>query len=572
MQPYDIAIIGGGPGGSTTGALIKKYHPNLRVAIFEKEAFPREHVGESQLPPISSILHEMGCWDDVEAAGFPIKIGATYRWGQEDTLWDFEFLPIDQFKDEPRPAHYTGQRKQTAFQVERAVYDDILLRHAEKLGCEVFQQTGVKSVAKNGDQVTGLTLSDGRQIEAAYYVDASGNAAILRKAMGVDVTVPTALKNVAFWSYWENAEWAVEIGVGGTRVQVMSLGTGWLWFIPLSPTRTSIGFVCPAEHYKASGKSPEEIYLAAIASDKTICALTKNAIRETDVQGTKDWSFLADRSAGENWLMVGECAGFADPILAAGMTLTQTGAREAAYILPQVLAQPEERVWLFQHYSSTQRTRIRQHIRFADFWYTANGQFSDLQDYTAQIASDAGLKLSAKEAFRWLGTGGFTNDSPGQVGLGGLDLVSMKQITERFTDETLGWELNRYNRFKLNLKEAQETKAPVFKDGKITYLPAYVRGEKQLIRAGLFELILQVLQKAVAISDIHALLTQYFTANPGQGATPALGIYHALQTLETLVLEGWVVGSNDRRKSRLKLSTPREGSIIHTNRDERPAA
>ena len=54
----DVAIIGGGPGGSTCAGLLKKYAPDLEVALFEREVFPREHVGESQLPPISKILNE----------------------------------------------------------------------------------------------------------------------------------------------------------------------------------------------------------------------------------------------------------------------------------------------------------------------------------------------------------------------------------------------------------------------------------------------------------------------------------------------------------------------------------
>jgi flavin-dependent dehydrogenase len=235
MAPYDVAIIGGGPGGSTAGSLIKKYRPELRVLILEKERFPRDHVGESQLPPLSDILYEMGCWDDVEAANFPIKIGVTYRWGKNRDLWDFEFLPLGDSKDEPRPAKYEGQRRQTAFQVDRARYDDILLRRAEALGCEVREQTRVSGVRRDGDRVTGLEIGREKEVVTArHYIDASGHIGVLRRAMGVETHVPTRLQNIAIWDYWENADWAVEIGVGGTRVQVMSVGYGWIWFIPLA--------------------------------------------------------------------------------------------------------------------------------------------------------------------------------------------------------------------------------------------------------------------------------------------------------------------------------------------------
>src|SRR6201992_2703477 len=114
---YDVAIIGGGPSASTCAAWRKKYNPSLDVAVFEREVFPRDHIGESLLPPISPILEEMGCWDKVETAGFPIKLGATYRWGKNPELWDFDFVPVDQFQVEPRPAKFEGQRTATAFKV-----------------------------------------------------------------------------------------------------------------------------------------------------------------------------------------------------------------------------------------------------------------------------------------------------------------------------------------------------------------------------------------------------------------------------------------------------------------------
>src|SRR5580658_7423459 len=118
---YDVVIAGGGPAGSTLGTLLRKYDPTISVLILERERFPRDHVGESQLPAVCEILDEMGVWDKVEAANFPIKIGATYRWGLTNDLWDFNFLLEGKFADEPRPARYEGVRKRTAFQVDRSV-------------------------------------------------------------------------------------------------------------------------------------------------------------------------------------------------------------------------------------------------------------------------------------------------------------------------------------------------------------------------------------------------------------------------------------------------------------------
>lgn len=143
----------------------------------------------------------------------------------------------------------------TAFQVERAIYDDILLRRAQQLGCDVRQQTKVAKVERDGDRVTGLTLASGQTVTARWYVDASGHGGLLRRALDVPVTCPARLKNVAIWDYWDNVEWADTIGVGGTRVQVLSVGYGWIWFIPVSPSRASIGLICAASYYKESSPS-----------------------------------------------------------------------------------------------------------------------------------------------------------------------------------------------------------------------------------------------------------------------------------------------------------------------------
>jgi flavin-dependent dehydrogenase len=563
---HDVTIIGGGPGGSTTGALLKKYAPDLRVVILEKAKFPRDHVGESQLPPISEILDEMGCWEKVEAADFPIKIGATFRWGQSPDLWDFEFLPLDEFRDEPRPAKFEGQRRQTAFQVDRAVYDEILLRHAEELGCDVREETKVTGVERDGDRVTGLRLADGSVITARHYIDASGHIGILRRAMDVETEVPTRLQNVAFWDYWENAEWAVEIGVGGTRVQVISIDFGWIWFIPLGPTRTSIGLICPAEYYKQCGRTPEELYHEALRSEPYIARLIGNATARGTVETTSDWSFIAERTVGGNWFLVGESAGFADPILAAGLTLTQTGAREAAYTILELDRGEHDAHWLTSSYDHNQRSRIAQHIRFADYWYAANGQFTDLHEHCREIARDAGLRLSPESAWRWLAQGGFANDFIGQAGIGGLDLAGVKQITQMFSDKTADWLAAKYNVFKLNLQGAEEEPIPIYDDGRITPTPCYVRGNRRLPIAGMYATLVEILREHSGIDAIHEQLTNRARASVGPQLT-AIAVQHGMQALEVMVSDGWVTGKLNKKKPRLTLSTPKEGRIIHSHRD-----
>lgn len=574
-EHFDVAIIGGGPGGSTTGCMLRKYDPSIRVLVVEREKFPREHVGESQLPPIGAILNEIGVWDKMEAANFPIKIGATYRWGQSPDLWDFEFVPVSVYRDDPRPGRFQGQRQITAFQVDRAVYDKILLDHARELGCEVREETAVAEVLRDGDRVTSLRLSSGQHVTADWYIDASGHAGILRRSLGVEIQVPTKLKNIALWDYWTNAEWAVTIGRGATRVQVLSIGTGWIWFIPLGPTRTSIGYICPAEYYRERGVSPEVLYREALAKEPRVSELTRNATRENIVRVTRDWSFISDRLAGENWFLVGESAGFADPILAGGLTLTHTGARECAYNILAVRRGEHSAEWVRSMYEERQKKLIGQYIRFADYWYAFNGQMSDLKHCTQEIAQSAGLELSPEQAFRWLSFGGFSFEDFLFPGLGTLDILSLKQINRIFTGtQSAGWEINKYNTFSLRLAGATRDRVPLYSQGRVETADCHQRGGSRLPLAGLYKTVVEVLSRNSYIMDIGREITRISQVEGKKpGWSPTAFLMQAMGTLECLLAEGWIEGRVDPKKKMVPFDPviPGAPTTIHENRDKEMA-
>ena len=564
----DVCIIGGGPAGSTCASLLKKYQPDLDVLVLEKEIFPREHVGESQLPTIGPILNEMGVWDKVEAAGFPIKIGASYTWGSTLDRWDFDFVPVETFALEDRPAKFEGQRTRTAFQVDRAIYDHILLKHAQELGADVRQGTKVADIDREGDRITGLTLADGQSVEAKWYVDASGVVGLVRRAMGVASHAPEQLRNIAVWDYWQNADWAVEIGVGGTRVQVRSLPFGWIWFIPLGPTRTSIGLICPAEYYKQSGKKPEELYHEAVRRQPDIAKLLGNARPEGKLTSCRDWSHLADRLVGENWMLCGESAGFADPILAAGMSLAHGSARDAAYTLLELFRGTHDADWLRERYDERNRNSIAQHIRFAQYWYSANGCFSDIKAHCQAIAAEAGLKLEPQKAWAWLSQGGFTTDPVAFPTGSSFDVAATKQFLDFFNTPgnskkkgkdraaALDWLADGYNVFRLDLTNSREITVAQLIDGRIESVPCYVRGkspsEKRLPLAGMYKTIVELLGQTSDAGTFVNTLHSAIARDVGPAAADGIVGKH-LQVLEILIQEGWVVRAKDKSRPMLQL-------------------
>ena len=559
-ETFDVVILGGGPAGATCGSLLRKYNPGLSVFIAEKAVFPRDHVGESQLPGCAQICAEMGCWEKVEAAGFPVKIGASYTWGKSQEVWDFDFIPPEAFpEDQARPAPFEGPRRQTAFQVDRAKYDDILLNHAQELGCVVQQGAGAKSIDRDGDRITGVTLDNGRRLEARHYVDATGNAGVIRKAMGIKTHSPEALRNVAMWGYWRNAEWALKIGVGGTRVQVRSLPYGWIWFIPLGPDRTSIGLIVHSDYYKAAGLSKDDLYHKGIADQELVAKLVKNAEFEGVVEATKDWSFNAERLTGENWFLIGEAAGFADPILAAGMLNGHRSGQDCAATINEIEIGEQNPDWLRSRFDRKHRENIDQYIRFAQFWYAANGHFTDLKEQCSRIAREGGLNLTPEQAWRWLSRGGFALDDPLKPSVGSYDVFSAKDIATAFVGGDPQFAFEKFNVFLLNTHGAEQDVVGYVRDGRIKPVKCLRKGIVTLPLEGFFGSLVQLLQRTDDIVVIfNSLKRQLADLPPGDSQRI---FQHYMATLEAMVQDGWVIAKADKKKPFVKRPAAARGEL-----------
>ena len=551
-ENHDVVILGGGPAGSTCAALLRKYRPQLSVFVAEKAVFPRDHVGESQLPGCAQICAEMGCWEKVEAAGFPVKIGASYTWGKTDEVWDFNFIPPAMFpQEEERPARFDGARRFTAFQVDRAKYDKILLDHAEEIGAAVVQGCGAAEIHADGDRITGVTLDDGRRVEGRYYVDASGAAAVIRKAMGVATKAPDELRNVAVWGYWRNAEWAENIGVGGTRVQVRSLPYGWIWFIPVGPDRTSIGLIVHADYYKQAGLSKEDLYHKAVREQPLVEELIRSAEFEGEVSATRDWSFNAERLVGDNWFLIGESAGFADPILAAGMLNGQRSAQDCAATINELEIGELDRDWLLTRFDRKHRENIDQYIRFAQFWYAANGRFTDLKEQCAKIAKEGGINLTPNQAWRWLSQGGFALDDPLKPSVGSYDVFSARNTVTTFLGGEGKCAIETHNVFKLNTYGAEEDTIGYIRNGRIAPVKCLRKGRNTLPLEGYFGTMVQLLQRT---DDLNPIINTIHRQTRGEAKADADRILqHYLSTLEAMIQDGWVVAKTDRKRGFFKM-------------------
>jgi hypothetical protein len=308
----------------------------------------------------------------------------------------------------------------------------------------------------------------------------------------------------------------------------------------MGPTRTSIGLVVPAEYYKKSGKRPEELYAQAIAEEPLVRELTKNATSEGKLGTTRDWSFLARRHYGENWFLVGECAGFADPILSAGVTLAQVGAQQLAYTIVELERGEHDAKWLRQEWENRQKRKISTHIRFGDYWYTANAQFTDLQEFTAELAESAGLELTPQKAWAWIAQGGFIGEEM-DIGIGGFCFNSVVQSGDFLADLAFEHEISKNNVFQLNLTDSTWKETAVYRAGTVVKAPCYVRGDRFLPVFGQIELIVNLLQRDPRFPVIMMMLEEVRRFHPEIDAL----IPYVPEALETMIRDGWIDATYD---------------------------
>jgi flavin-dependent dehydrogenase len=340
---YDVAVIGGGPGGSTTAGFLAR--AGLRVALFEREAFPRLRVGESLLPAMLPVLERLGARATVETHGFLIKHGATFYDQESGHTQTFYFL-----EGKPWPPY--------AYQVQRGEFDALLLDHARGLGVDVHQPAAVESVAFDRDGVTvrhggpemaptfgakGATphsnspgpdarsapAEPGRSsiTRARFLVDASGRESFLASRTGRRERIPN-LGKVALFAHYRGAARAAGREEGNIGIHVFD--DGWFWWIPFSGDITSVGCVMHARTVRGRERSLEALYEDMIRRCPGVATRLAGAERITDIHPVANFSYVNRPVVGDRFLCVGDTIAFVDPIFSGGVFIAMRSGELAA--------------------------------------------------------------------------------------------------------------------------------------------------------------------------------------------------------------------------------------------------
>lgn len=318
---FDVIVMGGGPAGSSVAGILAR--EGREVILFEKEIFPRHHIGESLMTDTYWTFRRLGLLEKLKASPFVRKYSVQFANAAGKESRPFYFFEAVH--------HESG----VTWQVTRAQFDHLLIDHAAEQGAVVHQGVLVKQVLFEGDRAVGVEvqMQDGTREKffANVVVDATGQTAMLSNKFRWRVRDPK-LKKAVLYSYFKGSHREPDLNGGATLVLRTEPGSGgWFWYIPLENDITSVGIVADPEYLlKNRGQDLAKIFHEEIEKCEPCRKRVAEGTRVDKIYSILDYSYRSKHNAGDGFILIGDAYGFLDPIYSSGVLLALKMAELAA--------------------------------------------------------------------------------------------------------------------------------------------------------------------------------------------------------------------------------------------------
>ncbi len=354
-----VLIIGAGPAGSVAAAMLRKQ--GREVVILEREQFPRFSIGESLLPQSMEYIEAAGLLQDVVEAGFQYKNGAAFVRGERHTEFDF--------RDRFSPGWGT------TYQVQRADFDHVLAKGAQRMGAQVRFRHEVLAVEPGSTPRVTARTPEGQEyvIEADFILDASGFARLLPRLLDLEAPSNFPARGAIFTHVVDRIPMGtfdrnkILITTHPEHVDV------WYWTIPFSNGRCSLGVVAEKSFLDRYTGTDQERLQAIVGEDPNLSRLLKDA--EWGVMPVRQimgYSSNVKSLCGPGYALLGNAGEFLDPVFSSGVTIAFKSAQLATDCLQRQY--DGATVDWEQEFAIPLRAGVQTFRKFVESWYAGGFQ------------------------------------------------------------------------------------------------------------------------------------------------------------------------------------------------------